>query len=336
MNHPHWTLEDRDVPVVFAGRHSLTLDGVPVLHEALPRSLALWHPTQWVIVDALPFPYEQLSPVQWDAPIDVVLPAGFAPEALVQLLGQPLFSRFTNYDTVVTEQETWRELRAVYGWAEGQWRQPAADIESTVQALLTPADGTAASRSRTRADKSQMIAEAATVVPMIERALSRCVDGARRVIFEMSEAVSGYVTALGPVDHEIVVVRGDAHIARQVESNHPEIEVRLVDEGSELGLAPESLDLALLTGEPDVLLNGWMRPVFDRLWPALRVGGSLVVIRRIGEEAALPLGAFSDILLDMASSNIVLETLASVRNPNTGRVDRAAMQFTKIGVSVRW
>jgi SAM-dependent methyltransferase len=118
------------LPVVYAGRFAERVAELPggcaVLSDwdVLPARLAteLERATTLIVLDLFSFPFEAMTPEQWDVPLIVVLPRGHDAGFLEAVFGVPLFKRLTFFDCIAAPEDSrvWEELRRRYRWTEGQ------------------------------------------------------------------------------------------------------------------------------------------------------------------------------------------------------------------------
>lgn len=117
--------------VIYAGRFSDSLadmdlpENCTVLDdwEVLPLQLApvLERAATLVVLDIFSFPFDAMTPEQWDVPLVVVIPEGFDATFLEAAFGLPLFEQLGFFDhLVVRDDDLWESLRLRYGWAGRQ------------------------------------------------------------------------------------------------------------------------------------------------------------------------------------------------------------------------
>jgi hypothetical protein len=347
---PTWSPTlDHDDTVVFAGRHDIA-STADVVTEALPRAVAMVRPDHWVIADALTFPWEHLTPRQWDAPMDVILPDDWTPADLSAVLRRALFQHLGPFDTVVARPWVWRELRNRHGWAETQFRRPTGALENTVRQLVTgarigklvaeqlSAEAELARRwqVRTLSNKARDRAERAVIEPALRRALGRRPRGGVATALDYTESTGRHMATLTDTAGDVTVLRERAAEADQAGYAYPAATVVACDDPDRAPLALESIDVALVERAGLAHGDAGDVDVAREVWAALRVGGTMVVLCRTEWGGPDGIDGFHDVLLDAVDGAAVLESTATVRDPTTGRASLAVMSFLKIGVPYRW
>jgi hypothetical protein len=338
--------------VVFAGRFPVEDPGARVITEALPRAILPVEPSHWVIVDPVAFPYDAMGERHWDTPVSVILPTDLGGDGLIAVLGGPLLSRLTPFDTVVSPPWLWKQVRQAYALAETQWWPPRSHTGLVVRDLVAAAEraemlaGLLTGRQtpddsarllskwdvRSRRPKGRYQAEVVMLQPMMRRVLATVPPGRSRAIIEFSDDVHGFVSVVGRAAAETLVARGEPAVEAQAAMAYPDFAVGSPEAAGSLPLRAEHADLAVgLIEQPDVTEVGFLGAV----WAGLRVGGSMVVVLRAGA-GTWTLDRLTRLVLDAASGHAVLTEVGGARDPGSGRASSALFAFTKIGAPRTW
>ena len=344
----NWVNETVDQPVVFAGATDLGELPVSAVREGLPRAVATLTPTHWIVADPWSFPIEHLRDRQLDAPIDVILPSRTPHEGFYRTMDHALLRELGPFDSIACSAELWERFAPSHHWSASQWVHQSRRVEETTRYLLRRArTSTRLSQEldaahltdwnvRTRSNKARYRAELTHLVPLIKDAARHIAPGTEARVVELGSDVGRYVGILRSEGYRITSLRMTEGSAAQLRFNHPDLDIISVGSGVATTQAPESVDLVVSSLDYHSLPEGVRERLLRRVLGSLRVGGTLLGIHRLDVGSKATLSQNLSALLEAGGSHLVRESLASVKNPDTGRTDTAIVSFTKIGVPREW
>ncbi len=346
-------------PVIYAGRFSDRVAGAqlphgcPVLDEwdVLPTMLAdvMEKATALVILDPLSFPFEVMTPEQWDVPMTVVLPAGFDAGFLGAVFGAPLFGHLTFFDRVITPEgpAVWEELRRGNRWAESQRVEAGnGSLEEAVAEILAVLEAEAAAGSVLGDGSRKAIhqAQARVLHPQLVAAL-----GARDedVPYDVLEVGSGTGRWVPSFDLDRTRYYGldtsEAQLA-EARANFPEARFDRVGTGLGFPHEDESFDLAFCVGIMPHYPAPAKRVLLSEMWRVVSSGGRLIFLedfvfaKSSGGAAVYPMSVqgFVELLLEATNGQVVLEHVESVRYPREDMTRGGLLAVSRLGVPRRW
>ncbi|MBA2336794.1 MAG: hypothetical protein H0V96_03375 [Acidimicrobiia bacterium] len=339
-------------PVVFAPTVALDGPGAAVVTEALPRAIRSVEPSQWVIVEPVSFPFESMTERQWDAPIAVILPDWFGPEALIAVLGEPLLSRLTPFDVVVSSPGMWAAVRPRFALAETQWRRPHGTTDGTVRSLVKAAqrgdrvadqlgdseiidDGprlVSKWDARTRHAKGRYRADAAVLLPVVAARLAAIPPGSTGAAVEFTDGIHGFITPLARSGAALTVARSDHAVVTQTRLAYPDLVVCGIAAGGSVVLPPEHADVAVgIVEQPYDTTATFLAGV----WRALRIGGTLMAVMR-GDTGGWTVPDLSALVLDASTGHAILDDVVVVPDPGSGRATSGVFTYSKVGTPATW
>ena len=289
------------------------------------------------IVDPLSFPFEDLSADGWNSPLTVHLPElDFG--RLVALLDEPLLSKLTVVDSVLTSEELWSRLQPYYGWPRSmRLRHDAIDQRSCIEsveraaALLDGLDHNPYSgwALRSGSNKRSVVA----IGGAIQRCIAEAIKDLRRQ--PRVELHGCWVQPYIPV-----VWQGLATVFE----HQPAGRARLQHQYRRPRFALPSLKKSAeqQRGAGDVVVGVGLhelgRDAAQQAYRAMflnaRVGGMLVVAERFAAgrgPAALTPNSLIECLLDASGNNLVLDRVEPIATANDEPLNYAVMAVTKLG-----
>lgn len=340
-------------PVVYAGRLAGRISGpdlpggCAVLSEwdVLPAKLAAYleGATALVILDLFSFPFEAMTPEQWDVPLIVVLPSGYDADFLEAVFGAPLFDRLTFFDRVAAPEDSsvLKELRRRYRWAESQHvRVRDEDPEEAVAEICGLLGAESAMPRYPGWSKPVHRAQKAVLEPQFEAAHGERASDVPFEVLEVGAGIGRWVPSFDPAATRFFGV--DAGKETAARAGFPDASFDRL--GSDL-LIPHEVERFDLVFCVD-LLRGHPAPekkiLLSEMWRVTRPGGRLLFLEEFvsdrSEEGVYPtsISAFVGLLLEATSGQVVLEHMESLRYPREDLTRSAVIAVSRLGIPKKW
>lgn len=311
-------------PVIYAGRFAERMarvdlpGGCGVLGDwdVLPSQLglALERASVLVVLDPFSFPFEAITPEQWDIPMIVVLPRGFDAAFLTGVFGKPVFEGLGFFDRVATgDGALWEKLSGRYRWVESQRIEveEASPEESAVQicerlgaeaaastffggevyearrywrecgetlALSAPHGTIFGDRHDPASGKAVHRVQSRALAPQFAAARG---DRAADIPFEVLEVGAGigrWAASFDPTTTRFVGVDVSGGMVEAARANFPEGRFDLIDEDMLFPYAEESFDLVFSVGVMHHNPTQTKRTLVSEMWRVARPGGRLLFL----------------------------------------------------------